>query len=130
LLDSVLDKLEQAGGVPKASSTNPQPPQVPANTSAPAATPTTILPDALPDATIAQPYDAQLRSDPASATPLKWSVVIGTLPSGLTMNDGGRISGSPTAQAVVGTNRFTVQCELANKVHASKAISISVKPQN
>jgi hypothetical protein len=130
LLDSVLDKLEQAGGVPKASSTNPQPPQTPTSSpsgAASAAAPT-ISPDTLPDGTVGQPYQAQLSINPASAIPAKWSIVRGQLPDGLELDAAGKLQGTPTVVTAGNPISFTVQCEVSDKIKPSKALSITVKP--
>jgi hypothetical protein len=127
LLDSVLDKLEQAGGVPKAASTNPQPPQVPASNPVPVANQNvpSIFPDSLPDATVGQPYAVQLTISPPSTTPAKWTG--GALPDGIKIDAAGKISGIPTT-ATQTPVAFAIQCELSDTIKPTKTLTISVKP--
>jgi hypothetical protein len=129
LLDGVLDKLEQAGGAPKAASTNSQPSQIPAaNSSAgPSAGSPTISPNTLPDATVGQAYTAQLSISPAGSTPAKWSILSGSLPDGLKMDASGKIDGAPTA-VTEKPAAIIVQCEVSDTVKPRKTLSITVKP--
>src|SRR5207237_999443 len=57
-------------------------------------------------------------------TPYSWSIVTGTLPSGLSLNSStGLISGTPTAS---GTSNFTVKVTDANSQTATKGFSIVI----
>jgi len=79
----------------------------------------------LPNGTVGTAYSQQLQSSGGTA-PITWSVTVGTLPAGLTLNGGtGVISGTPTAAA---TSNFTVQAADASTPQqtATKALSIIV----
>jgi hypothetical protein len=79
----------------------------------------------LPNGTVGTAYSQQLQSSGGTA-PITWSVTLGTLPAGLTLNSGtGVISGAPTT---AGTSNFTVQAADASTPQqlASKALSIIV----
>lgn len=75
----------------------------------------------LPTAVLGMPYSRQLT---ASQTPVVWSLASGNVPSGLTLSDGGLISGTPTATGVFG---FTVQIAGGAPAQtATRAFQISV----
>jgi hypothetical protein len=79
----------------------------------------------LPNGTVGTAYSQQLQSSGGTA-PITWSVTLGTLPTGLTLNSGtGVISGTPTTAA---TSNFTVQAADASTPQqtATKALSIIV----
>src|SRR5712692_32748 len=58
--------------------------------------------------------------------PYTWTITLGTLPSGLSLNSGtGVISGTPTGS---GTSSFTVQVTDANSQTATKGLSIAIAP--
>jgi hypothetical protein len=79
----------------------------------------------LPNGTVGTAYSQQLQSSGGTA-PITWSVTLGTLPVGLTLNSGtGVISGTPTT---AGTSNFTVQAADASTPQqlATKALSIIV----
>jgi hypothetical protein len=79
----------------------------------------------LPNGTVGTSYSQQLQSSGGTA-PITWSVTLGTLPAGLTLNGGtGVISGTPTT---AGTSNFTVQAADSSTPQqlASKALSIIV----
>ena len=79
----------------------------------------------LPDGEVAVPYAQQMQLSFGLPT---WSVVAGTLPSGLTLNDMGLLSGTPTA---TGNFTFTVEAAVSNSAGATrvrKQIAMSVKP--
>lgn len=61
----------------------------------------------LPDATIDTAYDEQLTAT-GGQTPFIWTIVIGTLPTGLSLSTSGRITGTPT---VLETQSFTIQVQ-------------------
>ena len=59
-------------------------------------------------------------------TPYTWSIILGNLPSGLSLNTAtGEISGTPTAS---GTSTFTVQVADQTASTATQALSITVDP--
>ena len=80
---------------------------------------TTTLPSGQPNTA----YSASLSA--SGGTPsYTWSIPVGSLPSGLSLNSGtGGISGTPT---VVGTSNFTVQVTDANSQTATQALSITI----
>jgi hypothetical protein len=79
----------------------------------------------LPNATVGTNYNQTLQSSGGTA-PVTWSVTVGSLPAGLTLNGAtGVISGSPTAS---GTSNFTVQASDSSSPTqtATQALSILV----
>jgi hypothetical protein len=79
----------------------------------------------LPNGTVGTAYSQQLQSSGGTA-PIRWSVRVGTLPAGLTLNSGtGVISGTPITAA---TSNFTVQAADTSTPQqlATKALSIIV----
>jgi alpha-tubulin suppressor-like RCC1 family protein len=79
--------------------------------------------NSLPSATINQPYSATLNAS-GGVEPYRWSLVSGTLPVGLTLNQGyGVISGTPTA---VGTSAITLSVEDDNGLSIVKTFVITV----
>lgn len=85
---------------------------------------TTSLPNGVQDVT----YTATPLAATGGISPLTWSVTVGTLPAGLTLNTStGAISGKPTA---TGTSDFTVQVADSSSpaLTATKALSILVNP--
>jgi hypothetical protein len=79
----------------------------------------------LPSGTVGTAYSQQLQSSGGTA-PITWSVTLGPLPAGLTLNSGtGVISGTPTT---AGTSNFTVQAADTSTPQqtATKALSIIV----
>src|SRR5712664_2586850 len=81
----------------------------------------------LPNGTAGTAYSQQLQSSGGTA-PITWSVTLGTLPVGLSLNSGtGVISGTPTT---AGTSNFTVQAADTSTPQqtATKALSIIVNP--
>jgi large repetitive protein len=89
----------------------------------------------LPDGTVGSPYPSasspNFTLQASSGTPpYSWSIVpnTGTLPAGLTLSDGGLISGTPTS---VGTSNFTVQVTdsaTPNPATATANLSITINP--
>ena len=63
----------------------------------------TITTDSLPNGTEGTSYSQTLTA--TGTTPITWSVTSGSLPAGLTLNNDGTITGTPTAQ---GESTFTV----------------------
>lgn len=77
----------------------------------------------LPNATAGAAYSQTLAGGGGTA-PLTWSISVGALPNGLTLNSStGAITGTPTG---AGTTNFTVQVSDAAKMSATKALSIIV----
>ena len=89
------------------------------------AAPLSITTASLPNGTVNVAYSATLAATGGTG-PYNWSIVSGSLPSGLALNAAtGAISGTPTAAA---TSNFTVQVtdSATPSVTTSKALSISV----
>jgi hypothetical protein len=87
--------------------------------------PLVITTNALPSATQGTAYRTTLAAS-GGTPPYAWSMIAGSLPSGLTLTPGsGIISGSPTA---AGTSTFTVQVVDAGARNASAALSLTVNP--
>lgn len=77
----------------------------------------------LPEGRVGEAYTAQLATADSRAG--TWSVSVGTLPAGLSLNGTtGAITGTPTAR---GTSNFTVTFKDTAGVEATKALSIRVK---
>ncbi len=76
----------------------------------------------LPNAAEGVPYSASLFATGGNP-PYTWSIVSGSLPSGLTLSTGGAIRGTPTA---TGLSNFTVQVKDASSNVAQAALQISV----
>ncbi|MCC7203175.1 MAG: putative Ig domain-containing protein, partial [Nitrospirae bacterium] len=77
----------------------------------------------LADGTIALAY-SQTVSVSGGMSPFTWSVIVGALPSGLSLNSStGVISGTPSA---AGTSNFTLQVVDANSAVATKSLSITI----
>ena len=88
----------------------------------------TVLTDPLPEAAIGRPY-AQPLSALAGVGTLKWSIVSGTLPKGVSLTKSGTIAGTPTT---AGTSTFTVQVTDSSTPKPMKAtaqIGLTVNPQ-
>lgn len=79
---------------------------------------------ALPDGTQGAAYNATLASSGGTGA-VTWSVIVGSLPAGLTLNaNTGAIAGTPTGSA--GTSNFTVQATDSLGQTATKALSITI----
>jgi hypothetical protein len=116
LLDSVLDKLVDKSGTTQATSTNPQPPQKPAD-GGPTSTPPTST---LPSGAVGVAYTAQLQVVPAAAA--TWLLQTGSLPAGLQLGADGKITGTPTT---AGTFTFTAEAS-SGTAKQSKTFTITV----
>jgi hypothetical protein len=89
-------------------------------TIAAAAIEVSLAPSALPSGLVGIPYDGfdfkpLLRvtgDDGYTGYGVKWTVIAGTLPAGLTLNDDGTLSGTPTSN---GTSTFQVQASYKTK---------------
>ncbi len=87
------------------------------------ATALTITTTSLPSGTQNVAYSTTLAAA-GGVTPYAWSLMTGTLPSGLSLNSStGVISGTPTA---AGTSNFTVKVTDANSRTATQALSIVI----
>ncbi len=89
--------------------------------------PLAITTQTLASASVAYPYIAALGAT-GGVLPYKWTVMSGTLPTGLTLTTAGLLSGTPTAS---GTSNFTAQvADSANPQHiANAALSINTADQ-
>ncbi|HJS48917.1 MAG TPA: Ig domain-containing protein [Gaiellaceae bacterium] len=90
----------------------------------------TILPDlavtteTLPAARPGQPYSAQLQfSNPEAGWPVKWQILGGALPSGLTLSESGVISGTPTG---VDTRTFKVRAAEGFRRFGDRDLTLTV----
>jgi len=81
----------------------------------------------LPSGTVGAAYSAQLEAT-GGEPPYTWSLAIGSasLPSGLSLNSAGRISGTPTTAKV---SPFKVQATDANFTTTNKVLSITINPK-
>jgi hypothetical protein len=87
--------------------------------------PPAITTTSLPAATAGAAYNAALSAS-GGTTPYTWSVVSGTLPTGLSLNGAtGAIAGTPTGAS---SGTVTFQVKDAAGVSASKAITFTVNP--
>ena len=79
----------------------------------------------LPSGLVDQPYSAQLAAD-GGIPPYIWSIVIGSLPLGLGIDENsGLISGTPVA---AGSYGFTVQVRDSMQAIATKALALAPPP--
>jgi PKD repeat protein len=82
----------------------------------------------LPDGTVGVAYSSTLAAS-GGVPPYTWSITVGTLPDGLSLNSGtGAITGTPTAY---GTWGFTVQVEDSSAVPqtATRPLAITIQPE-
>ena len=80
-----------------------------------------IQTESLPNGTEGTSYSQTLTA--TGTTPITWSVTSGSLPAGLTLNNGGMITGTPTAQ---GESTFTVTATNGYGNGDSKELSITI----
>ena len=84
-----------------------------------------IFESSLPSGAVNVPYSATVHVTQGTGTqPFAFSIVSGSLPAGLTMNEGGKISGTPTT---IGTFTFTVQVKDGNSLTGTKILSINIR---
>ncbi|MEO8614603.1 MAG: putative Ig domain-containing protein, partial [Luteolibacter sp.] len=76
----------------------------------------------LPGGTVGTAYNQSLAAT-GGATPYTWSLVSGTLPSGLSLSSGGVISGTPGAQ---GTSGFTIGVAGSDNASSTATFSLTV----
>ncbi len=86
----------------------------------------TVVTKALPQATLTGVYPTQTLQATGGSGAYTWSIVSGTLPTGITPTAGGVISGTPTGTP--GTSSFTVQVKDAVGDIAQQPLSIVVNP--
>ncbi|GHS87223.1 hypothetical protein FACS1894201_08440 [Bacteroidia bacterium] len=93
------------------------------NAAAPTGTAPTITTTSLPAGTVGAAYSQTLAA--TGSTPITWSVTVGTLPAGLSLNSStGEISGTPTtAEAAV---TFTVQAANGTSPDDTQVLSITI----
>ena len=84
--------------------------------------PLEITTTSLPDGTVGVAYSKTLAAT-GGTTPYTWFPVSGSLPGGLSLSEGGVISGTPTAE---GDFNFTVKVTDANSQTDTQALSIHV----
>ncbi|MCM2273465.1 MAG: polysaccharide lyase family 7 protein [Candidatus Didemnitutus sp.] len=77
----------------------------------------------LPNAQLGVAYSQSLAAS-GGTTPYTWSLVGGALPSGVSLNSAGLISGTPSA---TGTFNFTAQVSDAASATATRALSLTVE---
>lgn len=80
-----------------------------------------ITTTSLPDGVVGTPYDFQLVQ--TGGTNPTWVISFGSLPSGLTMSTGGRITGTPT-EAI--SEEFEVECDALDATAATRFFVLSV----
>ena len=91
---------------------------------APTVSTPTITTGSLPGGVTGTAYRQTLQATPGTAgKAVTWSVTSGSLPSGLTLSEGGTISGTPTA---AGNYTFTVTAKEADGGETSKSFTIAV----
>jgi hypothetical protein len=82
--------------------------------------PPVISTDALPDGVVGEVYAATMEAEGGDGT-YRWSIVAGDLPDGLTLEDGGSLSGDPTLAGA-----FTFSVEVLSAQQADTA-SLTVR---
>lgn len=85
----------------------------------------TLTPTSLANGTIATPYSANITASGGSA-PYTYSLSSGSLPGGLTLSNGGSLSGTPSA---AGSFSFTVQATDNTGFTGSRLYNLSVASQ-
>ena len=83
-----------------------------------------ITTSSLPAGTVGAGY-SQLLAASGGAPPYSWVVSAGSLPSGLTLVEGGTISGTP---GTVGSSNFTVRVTDSASRSITKALSLMINP--
>ena len=86
--------------------------------------PLSITTASVPSALAGSAYSTSLAANGGSS-PYTWSVLSGSLPTGLSLSSSGVISGTPSAN---GTSTLTVQVSDATSQTANKSLSITVAP--
>ena len=88
--------------------------------------PLAILTTGLPTATLNSPYSTTLAAGGSAATPFTWTVSSGALPSGLTLNANGTITGTASAPDCTTPAPFTVKVTDATNAFALMTYTMSV----
>ncbi|MBO1042280.1 Ig domain-containing protein, partial [Brucella pituitosa] len=83
-----------------------------------------ISPENLPDGRVGAVYDTNLTASGATG-PYNFTVTTGALPAGLTLSNGGKLSGTPVEDD---TSTFTVTATDADGFSGAKQYTISVNP--
>ena len=86
--------------------------------------PVTLVPTTLPNATAGQPYSFNFTAS-GGQTPYTYSVVSGTLPTGLSLNSSGLLSGTPASPSYA---TFSVQVTDALSSQSSRSYTLDVQP--
>jgi hypothetical protein len=86
--------------------------------------PTITTPPVLPPTNRNLPYSQTLTAT-SGAPPYGWSLAGGSLPPGITLSQGGVLSGTPTAE---GTFQFTVRLQDSNNGVAEALMTLTVNP--
>ncbi|MFY2556848.1 putative Ig domain-containing protein [Corallococcus terminator] len=81
-----------------------------------------ITTSTLPEADTGEPYPATTLFVSGGKTPFSWSVISGSLPTGLSLSNSGTVSGTATS----GTSTFTVRASDTNGRVAERALSLPV----
>ena len=84
--------------------------------------PVTISTTSLPNGTVGAAYSQTLAATGGVGN-YSWTVILGSLPAGLSLSPAGTITGTPTS---AGTSTFTVQVKDGSNVTTLKAVSINV----
>ncbi|MDQ3262300.1 MAG: putative Ig domain-containing protein [Myxococcota bacterium] len=87
-------------------------------------TPPAVVTASLDDAYSGTAYSATLIGEDGKGAGYSWRISAGSLPTGLTLNDGGALTGTTTA---TGTHNFTVELSDANGVTATGPLSLIVR---
>ncbi|HKY72981.1 MAG TPA: Ig domain-containing protein [Nitrospira sp.] len=94
-------------------------------TTPPPPNPPNITTTTLPAGTVDEPYNQPVQATGGTGA-LTWSIIAGTLPANLDLNQrNGSISGTPTA---AGTSSFTVRVQDAGGLSDTQALSITINP--
>ena len=93
------------------------------NLSVQATTPSVVT-DSMPSVQVNNGYSASLKAQGGAGSYI-WTLTGGSLPTGLSLSSGGKITGSAKT---AGANSFTVQVQDALGQTASRTIALSVKP--
>ena len=113
-------RVQDAGG-----QSDTQALSITANTTPPPPNPPNITTTSLPAGTVDERYNQPVQATGGTGA-LTWSLVAGTLPANLELNQtNGAISGTPTA---AGTSSFTVQVQDAGGQSDTQALSITINP--
>ena len=85
-------------------------------------TPPSISTNSLPNGTVGTAYSQTLAAT-GGTSPYSWTVIAGSLPSGLTLSSSGLISGTPTTAG--GPTSITLKVTDNNNITATKVLSVT-----